>query len=199
MGRRFTRLLGAAVVVFSGCIDGSAPDEGASKPEIREESAASGANLYALLLAAPLPVEELPDGFRPVAIAPGVGIDGPSEGKVGSIIVDIQGPDQFNVLRYEILTTPDVALAQFKEREANARDFGPRSRARVFKLGGFPHPSLCVDDRNIGTECLVVVDNVIVFASAANDPPMGRFLDTAKRAIVLVEAGVTHLESVRDS
>jgi hypothetical protein len=195
---RLTRLLGAAVLVFSACSDGNSSTRSASIPEFRPKKA-SGAGLYASLLATPMEAEELPDGFRSVSIAPGTGNDGPPTKKVGSIIVDIDGPDQFNSLRYEVLRTADVATAEFQEREANALEFAPRRGARVIKPDGFSHPSLCVDDRNIGTECLVLVDNVIVFASAANDPPLGRLLDTAARAIVLVEAGVLHLESLRDS
>jgi hypothetical protein len=195
---RLTCVLVAVLLVFSACSDGNATNRSPSTSEWRREKA-SGASLYAALLTTPFEADELPDGFRSISIGPGTGIDGPSAEKVGSIIVDVDGPDQFNSLRYEVLRTVDVATAEFQEREANAREFGPRRGARVFNPDGFLHPSLCVDDRNIGTECLVRVENVIVFASAANDPPLGRFLDTATRAIVLVEAGVLHLESVRAS
>jgi hypothetical protein len=192
---RLTCVLVAVVLVLSACSDANSPNGSSSTSELRREKA-SGAGLYAALLTTPLEANELPNGFRSISIGPGTGIDGPSAEKVGSIIVDVDGPDQFNSLRYEVLRTVDMATAEFQEREANAREFGPRRGARVFKPDGFSHPSLCVDDRNIGTECLVLVENVIVFASAANDPPLGRFLDTATRAIVLVEAGVLHLESV---
>jgi hypothetical protein len=193
---RLISVLGAVLLVFIACSDRNSSTESPSTPELRPEKA-SGAGLYSSLLTTPFEADELPNGFRSIAIGPGTGIDGPSATKVGSIIVDVEGPDQFNSLRYEVLRAVDVATAEFEEREANAREFAPRRGARVFKPDGFSHPSLCVDDRNIGTECVVLVDNVIVFASAANDPPLGRFLDTVTRAIVLVEAGVLHLESVQ--
>jgi hypothetical protein len=136
----------------------------------------------------------LPDGYRLAGVRPGTDV-GEVESKLGEAIFELDGPDMFNGVRYEIFRADDPARQRFDQRANDLVRYSPQTGATLFGLGDYPMPSLCVDDPLIGTECFVLVGHVIVQASAANDPLVTK-MGLRNHAVLLIQAAVDHLETL---
>ena len=145
------------------------------------------------LLTTPFEAGELPAGFAAAGVhrAP-LPEAARAHHAVGAVAVDVRGPDADDALAYWVYPTEADARADFE---------GPT--VETFAPAGLAHPARCFtaplrrgEERYGGTGCVVLVGNVEVLSASVLRGDTERGDD--RHAIALAQAGVAHLERVRD-
>lgn len=156
--------------------------------------------MHGRLAGAPFSDSELPRGFSiarvstPPSLAPAKLFD-----VVGTVLVDIAGPDASNAILFEVY--PDVPSARSRyERTGPSADATPTDS---FQPTGFSGPARCYSffaptgSPEFGaTFCLALIENVMVLGASVLEGDFDH--GNANNAIALTHSGVAHLQGVLD-
>ena len=154
--------------------------------------------IHSRLGGTPFGDSELPRGFSVARVSTPPSLDQALLfDVVGTVLVDIGGPDDSNAILYEVY--PDVPSARSRFEQTGPS--GDATPTDSFRPAGFTDPARCYSffapagDPEFGaTFCLALIENVMVLGASVLDGDFDR--GYAENAIGLTRSGVAHLKGV---